>query len=277
SAFLAGQDVKAREKRYEPRIPYNEKKPLIVSGNGGDGRNLLYHSMLTGYTPGLGLGYSITTDSISGKKITGRNLSMAWLYKIAYSEGKRYFNDHNVVFDTKRKYDLTSAKHGEAYRDWLIDNHGFCYELLVPLALKSDAYKVMQQDLRRFFTSYDAELEKRKKECLILVRTSKTDKIASGGGTVKHQMDRFGWDLQNASLDNLIFRLNFNQVTSMPLLNETGYKGRVDLSIKAAFPDLEAVNRELKRYDLQFIKADREIEVLVISDRDPATSHQAVQ
>ncbi len=71
--------------------------------------------------------------------------------------------------------------------------------------------------------------------------------------------------LKNAYLNQLTMRLDMMN-SGRPVINETGYKGRVDLEINAAVNNFDAINRELARYDLHFDKEEREIEFLVIRD-----------
>lgn len=50
-----------------------------------------------------------------------------------------------------------------------------------------------------------------------------------------------------------------------PFFDETGYKGRIDMSINTRLTDLPALRKELARYGLELREAPRELEMLVIS------------
>lgn len=58
------------------------------------------------------------------------------------------------------------------------------------------------------------------------------------------------------------------QASYPEILNETGYTGNIDLSISASLSKLEPLNHELEKYKLRLIEADRDIETLVIRDRE---------
>jgi hypothetical protein len=112
-------------------------------------------------------------------------------------------------------------------------------------------------------------MEKRKAKCLTLIRTSGEDKLKTAGGKPKISFDNLGGVVSNKPLSEFIFKMTalYFQKQSFPVLNETGYVQNVDLRLNADMTNLEAVNRELEKYDLRFIKADRDVEMLVISDR----------
>ncbi|MFD0795476.1 TlpA family protein disulfide reductase [Mucilaginibacter litoreus] len=260
------QYTRLAEKTEAPQVAFDKSTPLLIDGNGGDKSKLLYHSILCPYIDGLELAGDFSADSLHGRKISIRNANLAWLYQVAYSENGHVFNEMNTVFAVADSSRLTSSKVGKAYRDWLQAGNGFCYELIIPPAIMKQGNKIMQQDLLRYFSRYSAQIEQREEYCLVLKRTSSTDKLKSSGGKPHIDLDRFGYQLHNTTIGNLLYRLNFTQRTPLYLIDETGYNGKVDLTIQASLPDVSAVNKELERYDLTFEKSKRKREVLVIRD-----------
>ncbi|AMP99814.1 hypothetical protein AY601_2940 [Pedobacter cryoconitis] len=253
-------------KKSDFKIAYDKNKPFLINGNGGDGTGLLYHSTLTRYIEGLELAGDFTLDSLNGRKISIRNANLAWLYQVAFSEKGAVFNEMNTVMEVDDVSKLTSSLSGKAYRDWLKAGNGFCYELIVPMSNMRESNKIMQQDLSRYFRQYSASIENRDENCLILKRTSSIDKIKSKGGKANIDLDRFGYHLNNITIGNLFYRLNFTQRTPLFLIDETGYNGKVDLTILASLPDISGVNKELEKYDLKIEEAKRKRNILVIKD-----------
>ena len=256
-----------------PPLPYDYHRPLLLGGNGGNGDNLICHSVLTSYTPGLHTGLVILNDS-SGKKITCKNYSIHQLFELAYSDSGRNFNRQNTryqVADTTRIINLKAS--GQAYRNWLAAGNGFCYELMVPPAMKNAALAMMRQDLDRYLLNYRAAVSHRKKRCLILAGRG-TAALESKGGAPDIRFDRFGWQVTNCSLALLAERLNYQQFFALPVVDESGLAGPVDLSIalpqvNGGQPDIGALNRALAPYGLQLRAEERTIEELVITDRKP--------
>lgn len=270
NSMLNGSPMNLAVKRDEERIPYDKDKPLLVNNNGGDGSNLIFHSVLTGYTAGMGSGFSYYTNGYSGgQQITSRNQNIKLLYRLAYSDRDTYFGDNRMAIEVKDPSRVTSDKIGKAFEEWMKQGNAFCYELIVPPALAKDAFKIMRDDLDRYFSQYEVFIEKRKRECLVLVRTSEVDKLKSTGGTPDFRLNQFDAKLQNVSLERFIAALDryYMQNSAYPVFDETNYKGKVDLNINAGLASYEVMNQELKKYDLKFIVAERETEVLVIKDR----------
>lgn len=265
SDALDGETLNLLEKK-ETRVAYVKTEPLLINGNGGNGSSLLYHSMIASYTEGLSGGYDVfKADSVSGGKIVIRNVALTWFYKVAFREDG-YFGENRMVLDVKDSSALVPP--ATNYTEWIKKN-GYCYEIMLPSILSSQIYKIMKEDLRRFFSAYDAVVEKRNIKCLALVRTSSVDKLKSQKGATQTSFNAIGCKINNAFLSLFIGQLNaiYLQKSTMPLIDETGYTGRIDMEINAPLSDVVALNIELAKYDLKFIEVEKEIKMLVIKDR----------
>lgn len=244
-------------------------KPLFMDNNGGDGANLLYHSLLSSYTPGIGAGLMIKRDS-AGMRILARNMSLSELYRLSYRDNGRRLSLKDAIMDVKDISHFTNKSHGQEYLDWLQDNNGYCYELILPPSLVSQGFSIMQQDLARLFPSYQASVEKRKTGSLILVRNSEQNNFASSGGKPVLEFDRFGCRLVNVPLSQLINRLKavYLAETFPNIIDETGYTGKVDMELNSSLSDLPSLNKALGKYGLQLKNEDRMVETLVIREKN---------
>lgn len=261
--------VSLAEKK-DARIPYDGSKPLLINGNGGDGANLIYHSVFTGYINGLSPGYTFSSAGEPGPgKITGRNLTMLQLFRLAYGGNDNYFGRNKLILETKDSSRLKSKAVGAAYLQWLSQNNAFNYELIVPDFLSRKTFKMMREDLFKLFPDYTASVESRTIKCLVLKRTSETDKLKSKGREVINNITGLGCRMRNSYLGVLVVRLNvlFMQNSPYPIVDGTGYNGPVDLNIDANISNVEDVNRELAKYDLQLVVDDYKTDVLVVKDR----------
>lgn len=254
-------------KNDDPFIPYDKEIP-ILSNLGGNVPKIVYQTLLSGYSPGLQGGMDILPASDThSRKIILRNVPLTWHYRAAYGAGKKWFGDASMILEVKDLSKLEYPKTGD-YNNWIREN-GFCYELQLPKAHDNRVYLQMQEDLKRSFPEYEAFTELRKHKVLALVRTSDTDKIASKGGQANYKFSGLRASMQNMSLNMLTSQLSilFLQNLPIPIVNDTGYRGKADLEIDADLSDLKALNRELQKYDLQFIEKEKEIEILVIRER----------
>ncbi len=268
SKALNAQVTLAEKK--DTRIPYDSNKPLLVNGNGGDGSNLIYHSVFTGYINGLSPSYAFSSAGQPGPgKITARNLTMLQLFRLAYGGNDNYFGLNKLILETKDSSLLKSKAIGAAYLQWLSQNNAFNYELITPDFLNQQIFKIMQDELSKLFPGYTASVENRKIKCLVLKRTSKADKLKSRGGKVVNNITGLNCRMQNSYLGVLVVRLNvlFMQNSPYPIVDGTGYKGPADLDIDANLSNVRDVNRELAKYDLQLVVDDYKTDVLVVKDR----------
>lgn len=246
---------------YKPDKSLAENQPLGLSG-------IIGQSLLIPYLEGAVPGYTISKEEASGKKILARNLSILNLYGLAYGEGKRLYGSNRLDMQVKDPGKLTSSATGPDYLNWQQGGNAFCYEHIAPRGMESRAFKMMQEDLGRYFPQYSASLQKQLRPCLVLKRTGTEDKLKSSGGSPEVNMNRFGAALRNAYLNQLTSRLEFQWLSRhpLPLINGTGYTGKVDLSIEADLSNVASLNTALERYGLRLEEEKREIEVLVIKE-----------
>ena len=97
-------------------LDYDKTKPIFVNGNGGNGENILYRSILTGYTDGLNTGY--TQDAKGGlvTRLLIRNETLPQLYMQAY--GKR-FPKSRIVLEVRDAGKFVNINKDE---NWDYDN-----------------------------------------------------------------------------------------------------------------------------------------------------------
>ncbi|MEI9809090.1 MAG: hypothetical protein WDO16_15195 [Bacteroidota bacterium] len=147
------------------------------------------------------------------------------------------------------------------------------YELLLQDSnfTQQQKFEIMQEDLNRFFVSkgISGGTEKRTLIVMALVRTSDKDKIATAGGVQKEEYTNYSVNITNVPFSFFIskFQTYYAKEGELPIRDNTGYKGKVDLIINADLKDLNAVNSELKKYDLEFIKKEEILDVLVIKKK----------
>jgi thiol-disulfide isomerase/thioredoxin len=251
-------------------IPYDKQRLLFVGANGTEGA-VRFHSVLSGYVPGLPAGMDVfPLDAVRGQRFNVRNVPLTWLLRMAYSDHNRWFSGAVMRLMTVDSARLTTRLSGQDYQDWLSRGNGWCYELLVPPLLAEQAYAIMQEDVRRLFPQYRIAVEKVRTRCLVLVRTSAADKLHTAGGPTSVEVGAFRCELRNVVIGQLIKRLQVQYLAGSPLpvIDGTDYAGPVDLSLEAPLYDVPALNRELARYDLRFVEKDAPVDLLVVRDSD---------
>ena len=122
------------------------------------------------------------------------------------------------------------------------------------------------QDLNRY-SPLTVKLQKKFVKCLVLKRTSTIDKLATKGGTYLSSFPRTPSVLRNAPLDDMVNMLNGETAINLPVINETGYTGKADIKISGV-SDLKQLQKELSGYGLELSETVRELEMMVVGDRD---------
>lgn len=92
------------------------------------------------------------------------------------------------------------------YDGWA-DTSRYSYEVSVPRSRKSEVFKIMQQDLARYFP-YEAEMVKRRSQCLVLRRITQWVALDSKGGIPVEEGGPNGGLFQNVLVGTLVSALN---------------------------------------------------------------------
>ncbi|MEO7215549.1 TlpA disulfide reductase family protein [Mucilaginibacter sp.] len=257
-----------KEKR-DTVVAYHPGRPLLIAGNGGEGKQLVYHAVLSGFLPGVAGGVSITPlDSLRGQTFGVRNAPFPWLCRLTFGEGGRVFPRSRTLLRSVDSAKMDTRLSGDVYNQWLASGNGWSYELVLPPALAKDGFAWMQEDLRRLFPAYLVRVERQQARCLALVRTTGEDRLKSAGGELLVEISPYAAKLHNAHLSQLMMRLErqYLQNAALPVIDATHYTGRVDLDIEAKLWDVASLNGALEAYGLALKEQSAEVEMLVIRD-----------
>lgn len=219
-------------------------------------------SILTGYREGVesiqGLGNFRTNEDKENatKRFYMYNLSIQDMLTHGF------YNSSRIVLEVKDpsryRYDPSQ---GSEY-EWLRKN-GHCFEFILPSGAVQGV-KTLEKELCRIF-GVEIGLKKRMVNTLVLVRTSKIDKIRST--QIGEPNDDGSGNFRNVPIDHLSSPLYLAGLP--PMVDETGYKDHVDLDLKiTSWKDLPALRKELQRYDLDLKEEKREFEMFVITEID---------
>jgi len=225
-------------------------------------RRFLRFSLLTGYREGVDpikgfANFAVTTDVISG-------IRTLYMYNLSIQDMLTYgfYQSNRVVLEVKDPshyhYDPTQGSE----RQWLRKN-AYCYELALPIE-KLNSNTVLLDELSRIF-GVECGLKKRLVNALVLVRTSDKDKIKSKRiGTGTH--DKTG-HFNNIPIADNRFGSYLYESGMPPVVDETGYKGPVDMNLNISdWTNLVEVRKALNRYDLDLKEEKREVLMFVITE-----------
>jgi thiol-disulfide isomerase/thioredoxin len=273
-AALSGTGFQFRAKQ---EVQLEKDKPLFINGNGGSGEQLLYQSALSTRLPANIGGTARRKD-----RILAYNIPLPDLYFESYSEIFRFHDLHNrlllEVSDSLRQrllWEKPSTLTGDyatdaPFLDWMDENQ-YCYSLFLPKEYPREVLNaIMREDLNRLFGQYlgiQGSLQRRKVDCLVLVRTTRKDLLTSKGAPAQRISDEQTFQLHNKPFRQLVSALQYeNKLQPLPIVDESGYTGNIDIRLPQPLHDLDQLRAALQAYGLDLRPARRKLDMLVISE-----------
>lgn len=256
------------------KVDLAQKMPLLLSDNFYLNNNLnlgFYSLFFQGYYPGYptGSNFKRTKDR---KKVFGRQMTNMKLNAIVcavasqlFEQNKEQFTMKRIILNSSNPY-LNDTKLN--FDDKLLPNDQYySYELIVPEEKADSLYTYMLADLNRYL---DVRLSLRKQmtNCLVLVRTSKQDKLKSKGNSSGRNFseEQGHLTMKDEPLVNLISLLNEIPLSKLPIIDETGYTNNIDVNLSDVY-DLEELRKSLAQYDLDLQEAKRDLLMFVVTDK----------
>lgn len=216
----------------------------------------------------------IEKDSLSKKvtRITAINISILSLFNLAfnnsvygYDKGTFRLDQNNRVayeFDPEK---LFVPRDFQLLDEWKNKNL-VSYEIKVSQDSPFSIYDLMQQDINKYF-AIEGSVEKKKIRCLVLI-DSLAGCIGTKGGEPKIQYLNKQLSIQNQPLASLARELAFqNNDLNLPVVDGTTRKQNVDVILDANLNDVQQLRKALRKYGLDLMPGEREVNVLVLSKK----------
>lgn len=287
-AFIEGRPFKFRNTSYKASLikdSYNKNIPFLFRGNGGEVQmsDVLYRSLLV---PTLSeMISSLFPASISryltvyaeSRTLQGSTIPL-FLYNAAFT-GKSQWGYSDTLYTTHYPFPLIEASDRSPFyhHDGRINEQTYWYSATVPESQVSMAgfMNVMQRDLEAYF-GYTARLEKRVLPYWRLTfQGDAFSALRSKGGTREFDMEFTHMSVRNFPFQEwLKAMIDFGfQSSIMPVIDETGFGGNIDLDIQVDTTDPTDIKRAFKEVGIEMVKAEKEFQVIVI--RDPASENES--
>ena len=261
--YLEGKELRWSQKIDIPGFDY--EKPLFM-GDQLDIRQLLHYSLLTKGRVQIGARSSWRIDEKNKTvRILQINHGLMSMYEWAIRRAWPLFERNRLLVEIKDSLGLFFDSSKMDIGTWR-DSNSYCYNIVIPVSQQTHMFQYMLDDLNRY-TGYYGRIEKRKVTCLALVNTSRENKIKTKGGTPAYELHEKGnFFLKNSPLDLLVTRLNYTY--PLPVIYEVGHNESVDIILRSDVSNLSELRLELKKYNLDLVQAEREIELFVISEKN---------
>lgn len=243
--------------------------------------SVIYHQALTKYLPGVATHFSFPGGINKGNGILLGNNSLLTLYQIAYGQGITLisgFKYTRLITNDSTKFTDNSGdgRHSTAYRVQWIKDHGLNYVLKVPSGENAKIWDIMRENLKRYFPEVSAKLIKEERPALVLQRTDdKASFAAKGSSAASPFQDATRLKIQNGTMRLLINMLKYYyQNSPYSLVDETNYKGRIDINLEANMSNITSLNVALNRYGLKLVKTSRKQDILELTDHGTKTNSE---
>ena len=267
-ALLNDELVTMEQRIVEKKKSAVYEKPLYFNGNGGDGRHMMWYSMVSRYNddllPAIGL---FANDSV-GYFITIVNHPIRGLISFLFNESTNYMDRlplNRLVLEVNDSTRFLSMVNGIYQTQNLYSYQLFSKEPTTKAKLK----KMMKTDLERYF-HINLNWEKRKMECLVLTAAD-TSVISYKEGKEEMYITDSRVALNNVKLDHFInvLRNHHYYDSPFPIINETGYKGNVGrISLDVNVKDFKALDKALEKYKMGMKREERMVNLMVVTEPD---------
>lgn len=271
--LIEGKQPKIREVSYLNTS--NMNLPLVFEENGKWLDKVEFYSYLSHTILGRSVRNSTirTEDNISTHpNIIRRNGQDAFsIVRDAFEEGNKY--DFNL-YSNVELLGIDSFKFlrpAKPQLEWY-QKHSYSYELKVPAERAKETYKMMQEDVTRYF-NLDVSIFKKNIPCYVLEVTGSINKLRSLGGSSYSNFslanDTPVRVIRNLPIAKLTYKLKFliERDLQMLFVDNTDILFNIDLNISNDnFESLriENINKELQKYGLQLVLKPWEQNILKI-------------
>lgn len=282
NAFLQGKPFDFVDQSYNAlsrKAAYDQYRPFMLSGNGCEGEDMTYRSLLVPYRPnempfvGFPTSYEQAEHlyTVFGEKIEGV-ISLPNLYKFGYF-GRYAWTNRNPVYRELSKELVLEVDDTSKFRsDYLSGENVYWYSLVLPedRLTADNVRKAIRSDLELNF-GYSAKVVTQELPYWKVTADEGALQELSSMGEDRH------WEM-NDSLNVILYRnfpfddfLNgiFYRVyqSQPPIINETGFHGNIDVIFNdALLTDFDTVRKTLEQHGIMLEKGLHPFKTLVIVD-----------
>jgi hypothetical protein len=209
------------------------------------------------------------------------NYSIVTLFRDAFtgdplsSFNNNFYNENRIIWkiDSAGYY---NPRNSDSMDEWTLRNC-FTYEQIIPLKDEPARYRLMQEDLNRYFNrllGIGARIVTVRKKCLVLVNEDRNALQSKGTGPEQSLYSKDGETPQWRQYVNVPFKyvvsflayeyapLLRNQ--PLPFIDETHFTGNADLRFELGEKSIADLNKQLAHSGLKIITVDRMVKMLQI-------------
>ncbi len=263
-------------------IPFDKSKPFLINGNGGHDLGYNYRSVFAAWHPMTNRFYA--PDNLDEAVRTGMfqalGLPLDALYNYAFFGIRSWGSNDTLRYGKYYDLPLLELKDSSLFlysRKYA--RNLFSYSLTRPASncTQETLQRSMQKDLESYF-GYTAHVETRK--CpywkLIMLPGGNADKLKSKGGQsyVGELSEKVGLVAKNIPVADLVNAIRGqNSLESRTgnntnvYVDATGIPFNIDITLDCIMWQIEDVRKALREQGLDLVKDEKDMKVVVISDK----------
>lgn len=241
----------------------NTGRPIFTSADLPLSNLVNYAVLIKGWFEGLPSGNRIREKDgvICGRAMT--NTSLLDMYLTVAKKMNASIDNKRVIVSTKDSADVFAPPPGSEERDSWYKAHAYSLDLIIPKEDADHLYERILQLLNQY-SGYSAKFENRKIRCWVLVIKNAKNLKTKGGKEENRLWDQNKPFLQNQTIAALVNYLNSLSEIKKPVLDGTGFSGKLDMKFDQPFSDLRSVRQNLAQYGLELKEEQRVLKVFVI-------------
>jgi thiol-disulfide isomerase/thioredoxin len=257
SKVIVGESPDFVEKR--DIVNYDYGKPL-------ESGEILFRSVIAPYKPGLNAMGKIYFNSPVRNRMLAFNSSISLLYALAFEQHD--FSERRLILKVQNPQSFVFPKNSSV-SEWR-KKYAYCLDIIVDSNNADKLNKIMVSVLDEYF-GVSGNLEWIDTTCYVLTRTSSCEKFKSKGEKPEayltdesdNYLPKF---LRNRPISILLMAMS-NMSKLLYVIDESGIKDNVTIEFSAPLDDIEGLNKDLAKYDLNIITARRKVPFIVIKDK----------
>ncbi|WP_285055471.1 redoxin domain-containing protein [Pedobacter ginsengisoli] len=247
--------------------------PILADNDLITRENLAFRSQVLRYTENL----DDVATQVDGLIRCG-NHPISLLYMLAFGKFDLGFLNHNRIvlknFSPADSLMIGFFKDGASKAAYLNNKqeYKYTYELTFPKSMFSvdEKFEIMQQDLNRFFfkkSGISGKLEQGPVKVYSLVKTGNADKFKSSTSQFVFEANRYAIKARNTPMATVLKKIQLSSPFSkhIHIIDDTGYKGNIDIDISGDVIDPKVLNSNFEKYGLKLVEKSLVMPVIVLT------------
>lgn len=254
-----------KKSKFSMKIDVDTSRPLYSEEYLPENKLQRYSVLLKGMLEGTGSTRVVRTKNDANVGITITNTPIQSIFEYCFRAiDENYFPGRLklLVADSGK---LAPEKSRMEIMDWYNSN-AYSFDLTLHEDKAANLYKEMLNELNHS-SPYEGFVNLKKQSCFVLVPFGKENKWSYKSGDYKSVIEKDSTVLTKVPMRFLIAALNTKLSMGLPVLDETDYKGNIQITFTGKINSLDELRHELKKYGLNLKKTRRVFNEFIIRDK----------